>query len=115
MQSVPNMPEKVCITSFKSDKDVQTIRTSLEEAFQVLSIQFNQSDQHKLWYDCSNSQMEFITRIYKSDDQHIVEFHHDCGCRYSYSQVALDLSNHLKVTFIGGKYHAIPFCPPELP
>jgi len=122
---VPFQPldTRVSRTSFTSAKALPDIRHKLEEAFAALSVRFEASKEHKLWYSCSalslHSMVEMAVRVYRIDEHvHLVEIQHTFGCRYSFSQLAAKLSQQLQVSFAektGTPYRAAPFCPPPFP
>ncbi len=106
---LPKLPFDLIIpmTSFKTSWRISEIHERLETMFVALSIQFTQSEEHKLWFTCSasriNEEIEMTVLIFEDADQRVVSFKHEFGDRYAFYQLAREMSLHLQVPFTDGK------------
>lgn len=93
---------KIEMTSFHSSKPLSLLIPELEDGFECFSVNYA-TDETPCIYSCSVlhqlALVEFQVRVFatQANVDHLIEFRHLSGCRYSYS----DVFKHLSEPFVG--------------
>lgn len=106
---------KAAKTSFTSGQSVPILMQELEHAFESFSVHYNVDEKSPFTYACSMllqlALVEFEVRVFAMESQeHLVEFHHMSGCRYSFSDAYSKLSETFGVTHVPMKLAPIVIC-----